>query len=101
MAGDWGLPASEPAPPGDRDAGGQHLARVGPHPIRLAPSSASKIPVRTREGLIAPHEVPGVPALVREVVVDPQDQVLRSLVEVPDGSAGPPGVPGPEDLPER
>src|SRR6266566_5265674 len=87
--------------PGDRDPAGHQLARVRPQAVVLPPAGASQEDIGSAQGLIAANEVvrPGV--FMTEVLVDPQKEILRGLVETPRRVSSAPGISGPQDLLDR
>ena len=50
---------------------------------------------------MAAHEVVRSGVFMTEVLVDPQKEILRGLVESPSGISRAPGIPGPQDLLDR
>src|SRR5438132_1385715 len=87
--------------PGDRDAAGHQLARVRPQAVVLPPAGASQEDIGSAQSLIAAHEVVRSGVFMTEVLVDPQKEILRGLVESPSGVSSAPGIPGPQDLLDR
>src|SRR5437870_12419605 len=87
--------------PGDRDPAGHQLARVRPQAVVLPPAGASQEDIGSAQGLIAADEVvrPGV--FMTEVLVDPQEEILRGLIETPGRVSSTPGISGPQDLLDR
>ena len=69
--------------------------------ISVALSSTSASRIRPLEREVSPFEVVGPAVVEREVLIDPEDEVLGALVEVADALAGPFPLPGAENLLER
>src|SRR5207249_2990615 len=83
---------------GHGDAARHHLARVRPEAVPLPASRPPEVDVRSAQGLVPAHQVVGSREFMAEILVDPEDQVLRGFVELPYRIAGPPRVAGAQDL---
>src|SRR6266704_3311427 len=92
------LSAARPASPGDRHAARHELARVRPQPVALSPTDPAQEDVGSAEDVVTPGEVVRSAELVRQVLIDPQDEILWRLVEVSDRLAGPPRIARPQDF---
>src|SRR2546430_14137657 len=86
---------------GDRDAAGHEFARVRPETVVLTSPSASQEDVGSAQGLVPADEVVRPGEVVAEVLVHPQDEILRRFVESSGCVSGASGIPGPQDLLDR
>src|SRR5439155_985284 len=66
--------------------------------VPLPASRPPEVDVRSAQGLVPAHQVVGSREFMAEILVDPEDQVLRGFVELPYRIAGPPRVAGAQDL---
>src|SRR3979490_2902114 len=64
-----------------RDAAGHQLACVRPETVVLPPPSAPQKDVGSAQGLVPADEIVRPGELVAEVLVHPQDEILRRLAE--------------------
>src|SRR6266581_3589126 len=92
------LSAARPAFPGHRYAARHELARVRPQPVALSSTDPTQEDVGSAQDIVTPGEVVRSAELVRQVLIDPQDEILRRLVEVSDRLAGPPRIARPQDF---
>src|SRR6266545_439445 len=92
------LSAACPASAGHCHAARHELARVRPQPVALSPADPTQEDVGSAQDVVAPREVVRPPELVRQVLIDPQDEIFRRLVEVADRVAGPPRIARPQDF---
>src|SRR6266702_2432554 len=92
------LSAARPASPGHRHAARHELARVRPQPVALPSTDPAQEDVGSAQDIVTPGEVVRSAELVRQVLIDPQDEILRRLVEVSDRLAGPPRIARPQDF---
>src|SRR6266508_3109686 len=92
------LSAARPASPGHRHAARHELARVRPQAVALPSTDPAQEDVGSAQDIVTPGEVVRSAELVRQVLIDPQDEILGRLVEVSDRLAGPPRIARPQDF---